>query len=101
MEHEKKLSSISGVSEREERFLSRVSHKYEKNEAAGRVRSYLIASLVIMVMFSLSRWIPYWVVALIVVEAAGLALFHQYKRFALFKSVLLGKLWRHVKEVSA
>ena len=72
----------------------------EKNEAAGRVRSYLIASLVIMAMLGLSRCIPYWWVALIVVEAAGLALFYQYKRFAVFKSVLLGKLWRHVREVS-
>jgi hypothetical protein len=101
MEHEKKLSSIPGVTEREQGFLNRVSRKYEKSDTAGQARSYLIASAVIMAMFSLSRWVPYWWFALIVVEVAGLALFRQYKRFAVFKSALLGKLWRHVREVSA
>ena len=99
MGHEK-LSSISDVSVGEERFLERLSGKYEKNEAAGRFRSYLIASVVIMAMFALSRWIPWWGVAFFIVEAVGLTLFHQYKRFASFKSGLLRKLWRHARKVS-
>ena len=82
------------ISEREKRFLNRLSSKYEKSEAAGRVRSYLIASVVIMVMFAASRWIPWWGIAFLIVEAIGLTLFHQYKRFANFKSQLLKKLWQ-------
>jgi hypothetical protein len=100
MGHEK-LSSIPDVSEREERFLNHLSGKYEKNEAAGRFRSYLIACVVIMAMFALSRWIPWWGIAFFMVEAVGLTLFHQYKRFASFKSGLLRKLWCHATKVSA
>jgi hypothetical protein len=99
MEHEKSYS-IHDVSEREERFLDRLSNKYEKSEAAGRVRSYLIASVVIMAMFTASRWIPWWGIAFLMVEAVGLTLFHQYKLFANFKSRLLRKLWSRLMEVS-
>ena len=81
----------------EERFLERLSRKYEKSENAGQIRSYVIASVVILVMFSLSRWLPWWGLALVVVEAVGLALFYQYKRFANFKTRVLTKLWRHVR----
>ena len=94
------MYSTADVSEREQRFLNRLSRKYERNEAAGRIRSYLIASLVIMALFALSRWIPWWGIALFTAEAVGLTLFHQYKRFTRFKSQLLRKLWRHVREVS-
>ena len=99
MEHDK-TCSIPELSEREERFLNRLSRKYEKSEAAGRVRSYLIASVVIMAVFAASRWIPWWGLAFLVVEAVGLALFHQYKRFANFKSQLLRKLWSRWMEAS-
>ena len=94
------LNSIPDIDVREKRFLDRLSGKYEKNESAGRVRSYAIASVVIMAMFALSRWIPWWGLAFLVVEAVGLALFRQYKRFAAFKSMLLRKLWFHVREIS-
>jgi hypothetical protein len=100
MEREK-LPLVPGISEPEKRFLDRVSRKYEENANAGLMRSYLIASVVILTMFSLSRWVPYWGLALIVVEAVGLALFRQYKRFASFKTRLLRKLWCQVKEASA
>ena len=100
MGHEKTYS-IPDVSEREERFLNRLSSKYETSEAAGRIRSYLIASVVIMAMFAISRWIPWWGIALFMVEAVGLTIFHQYKRFASFKSRLLRKLWCHLREGSA
>ena len=96
MGHEKS-DSIHDVSEQEERFLNRLSRKYEKSEAAGRVRSYVIAGVVLMAMFAVSRWIPWWGIALFLVEALGLTLFHQYKRFASFKSQLLRKLWRRAK----
>jgi hypothetical protein len=99
MEHETTYS-IPEVGEREERFLNRLSNKYEKSEAAGRFRSYLIASVVIMAMFAASRWIPWWGIAFLVVEAVGLTLFHQYKLFANFKSRLLRKLWCRLMEVS-
>ncbi len=99
MGHEK-TCLIPDVSEREERFLNRVSSKYGKSETAGRIRSYLIASVVIMAMFATSRWIPWWGIAFFIVEAVGLTLFHQYKRFANFKSRLLRKLWCHLREVS-
>ncbi len=95
-----KLSSIPGIDVREERFLDRLSGKYEKTESAGQIRSYAIASVVIVAMFALSRWIPWWGLAIVLVEAVGLALFHKYKRFASFKSRLLSRLWRHVREVS-
>jgi hypothetical protein len=100
MGHEKTYS-LPDIGEREERFLNRLSSKYEKNEAAGRIRSYVIASVIIMAMFAISRWIPWWGLALVVVEAVGLTLFHQYKRFASFKSQLLRKLWRQLREVRA
>jgi len=91
---------IPEVNEREERFLNRLSSKYEKSESTGRLRSYLIASVVIMVMFAVSRWIPWWGIALVLVEAIGLGLFHQYKRFASFKTRLLRKLWYLQQEAS-
>ena len=100
MDHEKK-HSIPDVSEREVRFLNRLCSKYDRSESAGRIRSYLTASVMIMVMFVISRWIPWWGIALLLVEAVGLTLFHQYKRFASFKSRLLSKLWCHLREVSA
>ena len=92
METEKQ-SSISSLGVGEERFLQRLSKKYEGNETPGRFRSYLIASVVILGLFALSRWIPWWGVALAVVEVVGMGLFHQYKRFARFKTQVLVKLW--------
>jgi hypothetical protein len=89
--------SASDLSQREARFLERLSRKYQANETAGRIRSYLIAAAVIAVLYSLARWIPWWWLALLTVEAVGMALFHQYKRFAGFKSTLLRKLWRLVQ----
>ena len=47
-----KVTSIPDINAREERFLDRLSSKYEKTESAGQVRSYVIASVVIMVMFA-------------------------------------------------
>ena len=94
-----KLTSVPDIDVREERFLDRLSSKYEKTESAGQIRSYAIASVVIMVMFALSRWLPWWGLAIAVVEAIGLALFHQYKRFASFKSRLLSSLWRYARDV--
>ena len=96
-----KLTAIPGIDVREERFLDRLSRKYEKTESAGQIRSYAIASVVIMVMFALSRWLPWWGLAIVVVEAVGLTMFRQYKRFASFKSRLLSRLWRYTREVSA
>lgn len=95
-----KVTSIPDINAREERFLDRLSSKYEKTESAGQVRSYVIASVVIMVMFAVARWLPWWGLALVVVEALGLVLFHQYKRFASFKTRLLSRLWRYVREVA-
>ena len=89
--------TLGGVSQREARFLDRLSQKYEGSESAGLFRSYLIASVMILAFFALSRWIPWWWVSLIVVQILGLLLFRQYKRFARFKSRLLRTLWRHVK----
>lgn len=89
------MTSTPDINAREERFLDRLSRKYKKTENAGQVRSYVIASVVIMVMFLLSRWLPWWGLALVIVEAIGLGLFYQYKRFANFKTRLLVQLWRH------
>lgn len=89
---------IPEVGEREQRFLDRLSGKYDRGPAAGRVRSYLIAAAVIALLFALARWIPWWGLALVAVEALGLTLFHQYKRFASFKSRLLRSLWRHLRD---
>ncbi len=88
-----KQSSTSSLGVGEERFLQRLSKKYEGNETPGRFRSYLIASVVILGLFALSRWIPWWGAGLAVVELIGLGLFHQYKRFARFKTRILVKLW--------
>ena len=86
----------SAIGDREAKFLDRLERKYEKGATTGRVRSYLIAAAVILVLFAASRWIPWWGVALLVAEVIGLWLFHQYKRFAAFKTHLLRKLWREV-----
>ena len=95
-----KTSSIPDVSDREERFLNRLSRKYEKSDSAGRIRSYVIASVIITVLFAISRWIAWWGIALVTVETVGLTLFHQYKRFANSQSRLLTKLWNILREGS-
>lgn len=98
---DEKLSSGSQIHEREARLLNRLSAKYADEKPASRIRSYLIASVIIAVMFVLARWIPWWGLALLIVEILGLALFHQYKRFARFKSRLLSKLWLLVRDRAA
>ncbi len=100
MEHEKQ-PFVSDISEPEKRFLNRIRQKYEKDEDAGLVRSYLIASVVILALFGLARWIPYWWLGLVIVELVGLTLFRQYKHFATFKTRLLRKLWCQANDASA
>lgn len=80
--------------EHEKRFLARIAQKYEKDEKAGQVRSYLIAAAVILAFFALAKFLPWWWAALIAMEAGGLYMFHQYKRFTRFKTRILLKLWR-------
>lgn len=82
------------LSEREERFLARLAEKYQEDESAGRTRSFLIAAAVVLALFALARWLPWWPAALLAVEAIGLYLFHQYKRFGFFKTRILIKLWK-------
>jgi len=82
------------LAEHEKRFLGRIAQKYEKDERAGQVRSYLIAAAVILAFFALVRLLPWWWAALLAAEGAGLAMFHQYKRFSRFKTRILLKLWR-------
>ncbi len=89
-----------GLAEREKAFLSRLAEKYETGESAGLARSYLIAAAGILALFAIARWLPWWWAALIAVEAAGLMMFRQYKRFALFKTRILGKLWRERGEAA-
>ncbi len=89
-----RIHRCRSVSEGEKRFLTRLTQKYETGENKGVIRSYLIAGLVILTLFALARWIPWWPISLIVVEVIGLLLFHQYKRFSRFKSRLLRVLWR-------
>ena len=86
------------LGDREKRFLARLSEKYESDQAKVPVRSYLIAGAVIVALFALSRWIPWWWAAIVVVEVIGLTLFHQYKRFGRFKTRLLIRLWRNLSE---
>lgn len=83
-----------GLAEHEKRFLGRIAQKYEKDERAGQVRSYLIAAAVILAFFALARWVPWWWASLLAAEGAGLYMFHQYKRFSRFKTRILLKLWR-------
>lgn len=86
--------SAQGLAEHERRFLGRIAQKYEKDEQAGLVRSYLIAAAAILALFALIRLLPWWWAALLAAEAAGLCVFHQYKRFTRFKTRILLKLWR-------
>ncbi len=83
-----------GLSEREERFLARLAQKYEAGENTGQARSYLIAAGVIAALFVFARWFPWWEAAAIGVLAAGMIMFHQYKRFGSFKTRILVKMWR-------
>ncbi len=87
-------ASSPGLSEREERFLARLAQKYEADETTGQARSYLIAAGVIAALFALARWLPWWEAAALGVLAAGMILFHQYKRFGSFKTRILVKMWR-------
>lgn len=89
--------AASGVSEREARFLDRLSAKYAHGDSAGVLRSYLIFAAVIGALFALALCIPWWYVGLLAVEVLGLALFRQYKRFSAFKTRLLRKLWNERK----
>jgi hypothetical protein len=82
------------LSPREQRFLDRLSRKYADEKAWTYLRSYVIAGLVLLILFAASKWIPYGFLALLLVEAGGLWMFHQYKRFARFKSRLLVRLWQ-------
>ena len=100
MESEKNDAPREGLTEREKGFLSRLARKYETDENAGQVRSYLIAAAGTLALFALARWLPWWWAAIIVFEAAGLYLFRQYKRFSTFKTRVLIKLWRERKEAS-
>jgi len=90
----------AGLSEREKGFLARLAKKYETDESAGLVRSYLIAAGTLLVLFAAARWIPHWLAALAVVEAAGLLLYHKYKKFSLFKTRVLVKMWRERAEAA-
>lgn len=93
MDSNDKVSS-SGLSEREKRFLARLAKKYENDENAEQVRSYLIAAVVILALFALARWLPWWEAAAIGVLVLGMILFHQYKRFTRFKTRILVKMWQ-------
>lgn len=81
------------LTEREVRFLRRLSSKYGESESAGALRSYLLAALMFSILFAVARWVPWTLAGWLVVELLGLTMFHQYKRFAHFKSCLLTKLW--------
>ena len=94
-------SSPPGLSDREKRFLARLVRKYEAGENAGQVRSYFIAAGVILALFALVRWLPWWEAAAVGVFAIGLVLFHQYKRFSRFKTRILVKMWREKSEEAA
>ena len=87
-------ASAPGLNKGEERFLARIAQKYEADENAGQVRSYLIAAGVTAALFALARWLPWWEAAAIGFFALGMILFHQYKRFSRFKTRILVKLWR-------
>lgn len=89
-----------GLAEHERRFLGRIAQKYEKDESAGQVRSYLIAAAVVLAFFALIRLLPWWWAALLAAEGAGLYMFHQYKRFTRFKTRILLKLWRERGETA-
>ena len=94
-------ASPPGLSEREKRFLARLAQKYEAGENAGQARSYFIAAGVILALFALARWLPWWEAAAIGVFAIGFVLFHQYKRFTRFKTRILVKMWRERSEETA
>lgn len=81
------------LSDPEVRLLRSLSKKYAPSEQAGRARSYVIAVAVLLLLFAIARWVPWWPLALGIVQGLGLLLFHQYKRFARFKTRLLVKLW--------
>ena len=83
-------------------LLNKLSAKYAGGTppTAAMVRSYLIAAVVIGVMFAVSRYVPWWGVALVAVEVLGLLMFHQYKRFARLKVRLLIKLWAQLRPES-
>lgn len=100
MESEKADAPREGLTDREKGFLSRLARKYETDENAGQVRSYLIAAAGTLALFALARWLPWWWAALIAFETAALFLFYKYKRFSVFKTRVLVKLWRERKEAS-
>ena len=89
-----KKDSPQGLSAREKGFLASLARKYETDESAGLARSYLIAAAGVFALFALARWVPLWWAALIAAEAAGLLVFHKYKRFSGFKTRILVKMWR-------
>ncbi len=98
MESEKNDAPKEGLTDREKGFLARLARKYETGEGAGQVRSYLIAAAGTLALFTFARWLPWWWAALVVFEAAALFLFYKYKRFSVFKTRVLVKLWRERKK---
>ncbi len=81
------------LTEGERRFLAAISRKYSASTPMILLRSYALAALMLLALFALARYIPLAPLALAAVELFGLVLFHQYKRFARFKSRVLKKLW--------
>ncbi|MBT3350667.1 MAG: hypothetical protein HOC91_03880 [Nitrospinaceae bacterium] len=100
METEKSVAPRNGLSAREKGFLSSLARKYETSDDAGQVRSYIIAAAGTLALFAIARWLPWWWAALIAFEAAALFLFYKYKRFSVFKTRVLVKLWRERNEES-
>jgi hypothetical protein len=83
----------SALTEGERRFLAAIRRKYSAPTPLSLLRSYALAAFVLLALFALARYVPLAPLALAAVELFGLLLFHQYKRFARFKSRVLKKLW--------
>jgi hypothetical protein len=52
------------INEGERRFLTAISRKYRASEPAALVRSYAMAGLVLLALFTLARWISSGLLAL-------------------------------------
>ncbi len=87
---------VEQLTEREKRFLGRIAGKYAREGASRQalIRSMVIFAVILTVFHFVEYLLPWKWLAYLIVMAVGLTLFYQYRRFSVFTSRIMGKMYR-------